>query len=380
MTTRRSLARLACTIAVLLVLAHPAASGAARATGALPCELSTPDRIVAVGDVHGAYDQFVRILQAASLIDERQRWIGGGAILVQTGDVIDRGTDSRRVLDLLRRLESEAPRAGGRVVPLVGNHEVMAMVGDLRYVSAGEYSAFRTPDSDTLRERYYPIAVTRAEGAARASGQPFDADAFRAAFVQAMPLGAIELQLAFGPDGDYGRWLRERHAAVRINGIVFVHGGISLATAALGCAGINETVRSELIAIPRVEPARLASFLSTREDGPLWYRGLALENEASFASEVTRILEALGARAIVVGHTMPPGGRITVRFGGRVVQIDTGMLGGDFFPGGRPSALEIHDGRFVAIYEEGREVLPIRLITMDRSPSSAPDERPLPAR
>jgi hypothetical protein len=103
-----------------LTLAH-APPAAARLDGS-PCNFSTPDRIVAVGDVHGAFDKFVKILQAARVIDGRQRWSAGGAVLVQTGDVVDRGADSRRALDLLRRLEGEAERAGGRVVPLLGNH------------------------------------------------------------------------------------------------------------------------------------------------------------------------------------------------------------------------------------------------------------------
>jgi hypothetical protein len=141
---------------------------------------------------------------------------------------------------------------------------------------------------------------------------------------------------------------------------VFLHGGISPASAALGCEGINDTVRTELKEMP-VDGARLSTFLSTREDGPLWYRGLAEKSEGELEGDLATMLERLQARAIVIGHTVAPNGRITTRFGGRVVQIDTGMLGGTFYPGGRASALEIQDGRFVAIYEDGREPLPVSL-------------------
>src|SRR5262245_13373628 len=68
-----------------------------------PCNIQTTERVVAIGDVHGAYDPFVALLRATGLTDGRGRWTGGRAILVQTGDVVDRGPDSRRVLDLLRR-------------------------------------------------------------------------------------------------------------------------------------------------------------------------------------------------------------------------------------------------------------------------------------
>src|SRR6185436_3171844 len=92
-------------------------------------------RIVAVGDVHGAGDAFVSILQKAGLIDAQKRWTGGTAILVQTGDLLDRGQDVRQVLDLLMALETEAAKAGGRVNALLGNHELMNLIGETRDVA-----------------------------------------------------------------------------------------------------------------------------------------------------------------------------------------------------------------------------------------------------
>jgi hypothetical protein len=92
------------------------------------------DRIVAVGDVHGAYEAFVKILQTADLIDQNQSWIGGKATLVQLGDVPDRGPRSRDVIDLLMRLEANASQ-NGRVECILGNREMMNIIGDLRYAS-----------------------------------------------------------------------------------------------------------------------------------------------------------------------------------------------------------------------------------------------------
>src|SRR5690349_10790932 len=101
------------------------------------CEFEGVERIVAVGDVHGAYDQLLPILRAAGIIDDRQRWVGGKTHFVQLGDVVDRGPDSRKVVDLYRRLESQASSAGGRVHYLMGNHEAMRITGDYRYIGAG---------------------------------------------------------------------------------------------------------------------------------------------------------------------------------------------------------------------------------------------------
>src|SRR5262245_11924445 len=86
-------------------------------------------RLVAVGDVHGDLAQLTTVLQDAGVIDARQRWVGGKTHLVQTGDRVDRGADSRAVMDLFVRLEKEAKKAGGAVHCLLGNHEAMNMLG-----------------------------------------------------------------------------------------------------------------------------------------------------------------------------------------------------------------------------------------------------------
>jgi len=109
--------------------------------------LSGIDRVVAVGDVHGDYDQFVIVLKSAGLLDGQIKWAGGKTHLVQTGDVLDRGADSRKAMDLLMRLEEEARGAGGAVHCLIGNHEAMNLYGDLRYLSPGEIAAFRDENS-----------------------------------------------------------------------------------------------------------------------------------------------------------------------------------------------------------------------------------------
>lgn len=302
---------------------------------------------MAVGDVHGAYDGFVAVLRMAGLVDQDLRWSGGSAHLVQTGDVLDRGPDSRRVMDLLMRLEEEARKAGGRVHALLGNHEVMNILGDLRYVSPGEFEAFLGPESERIRERYYREALSQARDEARAAGQAFSESAFRERFLKATPLGLVEKRVAFGTEGRYGRWLRRHDTVVKINGAVFLHGGISPAVAPLGCQKINETVRREIggdIAKTRAQPL---SSLAARAEGPLWYRGLAQQDEAAFAPALDAILEAMKARAIVVGHTVTGDGRIATRFGGRVVMIDAGMLA---LYGGHLAALEILPEGMAAIY------------------------------
>ena len=138
-------------------------------------------RIVAVSDIHGAYDALVATLQVSDVIDDSLAWSGAETHLVLTGDLLDRGPDSRLVVDLIMRLEQEAVHAGGYVHQLLGNHEVMNLIGDLRYVSAPEYAAFADEESAEERELWY--------GQYRRS-QPADADEqlVRSAFNEKAPI------------------------------------------------------------------------------------------------------------------------------------------------------------------------------------------------
>ena len=336
-----------------------------------PCAIQTTERVVAVGDVHGAYEAFRAILREARLIDNRDRWIGGRALLIQTGDVLDRGPHSKRAIDLLRKLEREASRAGGRVHALLGNHEVMRLMGDWRYLSPEEVKAFERPDSADLREVVYLRSAAAVASRAVAEKRTYDEAAFRAQFLKEVPLGLIEMRLAFEATGEYGQWVRARPTIVKVNGIAFLHGGVSDTVASLGCDGINAAVSKELASLP-IPPEKIPSTLSVGETGPLWYRGLATEPEDAFAPTLATILEKLRARAVVVGHTPNPG-RIVTRFGGRVIDIDAGMLNGEFFPGGVALALELRGDAMTAIYIGRRE--PLATPALIQPPPAAPASR-----
>ncbi|MFN8092733.1 MAG: metallophosphoesterase [Vicinamibacteria bacterium] len=340
-------------LAALLLAAALAPRPAAGAPS--PCGLKGVSRVVAVGDVHGSYDRFVGILQASGLVDAQARWTGGRAHLVQVGDVLDRGAEGPKVVDLLMRLEGQAAKAGGRVIPLLGNHEVMNMLGDLRYVSAEEYRQFRTPDSERLRSHLYERSMDRARSAAKARGEKFDETAFRAKFNEEAPLGWIERKQALAADGRLGEWLRKHDTVATIDGVVFVHGGLTPEVAALGCEAINDRVRKEIGADVEKTMADPKATLAAGENGPLWFRGLARGETPELEALADGALRPLAARAIVIGHTVTGTGRIEVRVGGRVIMIDAGMTDGY---GGHAAALEIDgQGRMTAIYPDRREPL-----------------------
>ena len=295
------------------------------------------------------------MLRLAGLIDAKDHWSGGTTHFVQTGDILDRGSETRPVMELLMRLEGEAKKAGGRVHALLGNHEVMNVLGDLRYVSREEYKAFETPRSRETWNTFYRSRANAALLASRDAKQSFDEAAFRQKLEAEAPLGFVERIQAFSDEGRYGQWLRQRPGMVIIGGTVFVHGGLTPEVAALGCEAINASARREItsdIAKTRLEP--LAS-LAAGENGPFWYRGMAREDEAAWLPSLERVLQSMGAKRVVIGHTVTGDGRIRPRFGGKVVMIDVGM---NPLYGRNLAALEIApDGSMTALYEGRREEL-----------------------
>jgi hypothetical protein len=301
-------------------------------------------RVVAVGDVHGDYDQLVTVLKDAGLLDAKLRWAGGGTHLVQVGDRIDRGPRSRNVMDLVMRLEKEARKAGGMVHDLTGNHEAMNILGDLRYVVPEDYAAFQGPDS----VRYRDALWERVRQDRETKGEPAPTDEDRRRFDAERPLGWVEHRLAFSPKGAYGRWIAQANAVIRIGDTLFLHGGIGPKYADFTLRDLNERIRQEL-----EEANPLTALVSQDPEGPLWYRGLARDDPA-LAPHLEAVLKRHGARRMVIGHT-PTEGLVMPRFGGRVVQIDVGLSKAY---GGPPACLLLEGGRPVALHRGRRLELP----------------------
>jgi len=306
------------------------------------------DRVVVVPDVHGAYAELVALLEATSLVDEDVGWTGGDSVLVSLGDLLDRGAESRNVMDLLMRLQREAPAHGGAVHVLLGNHEAMNLMGDLRYVSPAEYAAFAADETTELRERAYAEFV-------RLQPQLPDAES-RATFAERYPPGFFAHRAAFAPDGVYGAWLLTLPAVLVVGDTAFAHGGLSGSVA----EDVNERVQARLreylqlraqLAAPA--PPELRADLETSSEalarlalGPelgsesaLWYRGTAYCNPLLERPVLDAALERLGAERLVVGHTPTADRRARALHDGRLIMLDTGMLA-EYY-GGRPAALLI---------------------------------------
>lgn len=311
------------------------------------------DRIVAIGDLHGDYDNYIATLRAAGIVNRRDRWIGGSTHLVQTGDIPDRGPDTKKIIEHMARLARQARRDGGRVHNLIGNHEAMNVYGDLRYVTEEEFAAFETSRSDVLRQRYLDAVL---DDMSSRDPERFEAlpDDFRDRWNAQRPLGWVEHRLAWdpqwNPDGEMYRWVADARVAVQINDAIFVHGGISSHYCKDTLASMTERAQADLAQGNPDDESIL-----TDQYGPLWYRGLAgIAPEASSAT-VDEILRNHDAGHIVIGHT-PTGGFIWPRYDGRVIQIDTGI--GSAY-GGHVAYLEITPEGLFAGYTSGKVRLPV---------------------
>jgi len=317
-----------------------------RATGSQPVvaldTYSGVERIVAVGDVHGDYGQFITVLRQAGVVDGKGRWTGGRTHLVQTGDVPDRGPDTRKIMDLLMALAPQAEKAGGHVHPLVGNHEAMNVLGDLRYIHPGEYAAFRSSNSKEMQERAWKALSD--------SARRGDA-AYRAQWLSEHPLGWVEHRFAFEGNGRYASWIRGNNAVLKVNDYLFLHGGIGPKYVDTTLAALNAGVRRALDAGSQPPAGNMAE----DPEGPLWYRGLASGDEAALSAHVDSVLARFGVRHVVIGHTVTPGA-ILPRFAGRVIMIDVGLSAAY---GGPPAALVIEGGTAYALHRGTRLELPM---------------------
>lgn len=363
-----------------------------------------PARVVAIGDIHGSLESFVAILQRAGLAGADRHWTGGATTLVQTGDYTDRGEHVRAVMDLLMALEREAKAGGGQVITLLGNHEVMNLVGETRDVTEAILATFADADSEARREtawrEYEALAKSQIAASPDAPGVYRQA---RDAWMAAHPPGFLEYRQAFAPQGHYGRWLRSKDVAARLERTIFMHAGVNPETTEMTHDEVNRQVRTELkrydayvrelvdrkLALPffslqeileatafqlRMATAFVAAEREGRKaptpgldrhwllegasvleigtwallapDGPLWFRGYATWPDTA-GDLVTKVLQRFRADRLVVGHTVQPAG-IAIRFDSRVFLIDTGMLVSVYK--GRPAALELAGDRVTALY------------------------------
>lgn len=274
----------------------PAAEPAAEAAEAAeaPCKLDAnpsrypaAERVIAIGDVHGDLNATRAALRAGGAIDDADRWIGGKLVVVQTGDILDRGDDEQAIIDLFESLRKQAKAAGGALHVVNGNHELMNVAGDLRYVTAGGFADFRDVKGLDL------------------SGLDDIAEDKRARIA------------AFKPGGKYARILARYNTVVMVGDTVFVHGGVIPRFAEYGIERLNAEIRCWVKGASPM-PKHLED-----PNGPTWSRHFSMSPER--CDLLVKSLDALGAKRMVVGHTVQRMRGANSACGGRVWRVDVGL-------------------------------------------------------
>lgn len=263
-------------------------------------EFSGDYPVAALSDFHGKYDLMIELLTNNKIIDKNKHWAFGKGHFVITGDIFDRGDKVTEILWFLYDLEQQAQQAGGDIHLTLGNHEVMILNGDLRYI--------------------HPKYVETA----KQLNKPFE-------------------QL-FSQNSIIGDWLRSKPVLVKVNNMLFSHGGFhpSLATEQRSLLEINTVFKDNLIKAELDQPrAGWAKFLHTT-NGPIWYRGYfaAERNKASVtksatakdngatSAEIDLLLKHFDVKHLIVGHTSQK--QIESRYQGRVIAIDSSIKEGNY--------------------------------------------------
>lgn len=273
------------------------------------------DKILALGDIHGHYTSLVNYLKAMEVIDDSLHWIWGDGHLILLGDVFDRGNEVTESLWLIYQLGLQAKKSGGRVHMLLGNHEVMVMVNDTRYLNR-KYALF---------SNYFQRDYAR----------------------------------FYDKNSELGRWLRTRNTVIRINDYIFSHAGISpkVFKRRLSIPTINQLLQDYLANdpdIPNKSPGLTSLILNAY--GPLWYRGYVsfgaygVQNGNITQKEVDRILKYYDASRMVIAHNEVR--KIISKFDGKVITIDIPIRTKDYIP----EALFINRGNFYRLKYDGTAV------------------------
>jgi hypothetical protein len=315
----------------------------------VPYSWTGVERIVAIGDLHGDYDNFIKILTGTLLVDNDLHWIAGSTHMVQLGDILDRGKEARKILDLMMKLEKEAEKAGGKVHVLLGNHEEMNITGIVfrypEYLDVDQFKSFLPDGYRRKKEEILQKAIMemRMKRETKISEEDFVSEFWD----RLRQDERAQEEYLSNFNWKYGSWLLKQNAVIKINDTVFVHGGISEKYSLMGIERINDRLRLELADLRRAAEGKGTMMIDRPEvayqgEGPLWYRALAVVAEEDMAEEVDRVLKNLGAARMVIAHTprIPTEAEMQ-RFGGKVWIIDTGIAS---FYGGRLSALIIQNG------------------------------------
>jgi hypothetical protein len=247
-----------------------------------PCIYPPADKLVVVSDIEGEFYSFVKLMIQCKVIDNNYNWIFGKGHLVICGDLFDRGRDVNAYLWLLYKLDLQAKAAGGYEHVILGNHDIMNLSGDYRYV-------------DT---RYFEAA-------------------------KVMQKGYKDL---YSVDTELGRWLRSKNIIEKVGDLLFMHAGIAaeVNNRKMSLTDINSFCRPFYDQPGKDIPDSLKVFFGP--NSPFWYRGY-FKGDKTLLPQIDQTLAFYDCKHIIVGHTIVD--NIQSLYNGKVIGIDVNQHEGD---------------------------------------------------
>jgi hypothetical protein len=260
----------------------------------LPTVLPAVRRIIAIGDLHGDFRALLTCLRMSNVLDKKREWIGGNTVVIQLGDQIDSKCrsgkcekdeigDELKIIKFLDKIHVKASLHGGAVYSLLGNHELMNVMGNLNYTSAENLVSF----------------------------------------------GGAENRLnKFAPSGEIAIYLAcNRNSIMKIGDFIFVHGGLLPKKAKqYSLESINMIIREYLLG-NKYEDDRQVKDLLQGKESPFWSRmfsNVFSGNSETSCSRLNETIEYLKLKGMVVGHTVQKNG-INGGCDGKIWRTDTGM-------------------------------------------------------
>ncbi|XP_008457326.2 shewanella-like protein phosphatase 1 isoform X2 [Cucumis melo] len=323
-------------------------------TGNPPTFVSAPARrIVAVGDLHGDLKQTRLALEMAGVLgsDTRNLWTGGQTVLVQLGDILDRGEDEIAILSLLRSLDVQARAQGGAVFQVNGNHETMNVEGDFRYVDSGAFDECLNflEYMEDYRDHFEEAFLNWIQVSERWKDQRKSQNFWGPMNLVKKQKGVVARSILFRPGGRLARELARQAVVLKVNDWVFCHGGLLPHHVSYGIERMNREVSQWMKGLDESSNSSFP-FIATRGyDSVVWNRLYSRDfgDLEDFESEqinsiLKDTLEAVGAKAMVVGHTPQMAG-VNCKYDCSIWRVDVGMSSGVLHS--RPEVLEIRDDK-----------------------------------
>lgn len=271
-------------------------------------------KIIVIGDLHGDIESLKLILKYSNLVDENENWIAENVLLIQVGDVLNKGIYGPYIYDLLFDLQKQSKKKNSKIMLLLGNHEQNNLCGNFRSVIDEE---IKVVFHNNYENRIYNFSNI---------------------------------------NGYYYKRLIRLPSIIKVNNIIYTHGGINNKSSQFSVDLTNIKIRLQIENKCNVVKYDPYDYLN--KESVLWYKTMAQkvqQNSVKVCKHLFKYLNRLNANYLVVGHTPQLCHKILSFCNNSYFLIDTKIS--SFLNDGQafPNYLEIENGKFTSVHMNIKE-------------------------